>query len=173
MKKYVLLGLIMLAILLYVTACGGGGGGGGGSTSSFAFSLDGAPFQTITDSASSNCVRGAFFTDIPFTAIEAAWNIGQPTLNVIDVTFPGSATGTFDENSIPPPNAFVRVDGSDDFYQSGTVNVTEYGGVGGRIAGNFDMVIAPFFEGTVRTFTGSFAVTRVSDLGPEEGIGCF
>lgn len=122
---------------------------GGGVIS---YSIDGGATVVLTEVVAdySNLYNDTYIRDI--------------NSEIIGFYFPGSSTGFFDQGDEAVD--FFVADSGNDYWMSGatSINVTQYGAVGGNIVGNFSCVLTNVLDSSdTITVTGTFSVLRVVD----------
>jgi len=160
-------------VLSLLAGCGGGGGGGGtaggGSADAVTLARDGAS-SVYTETAALSNLTGydpyihAYYHPASnrtflFLYTNYTGGITTGTFNeILDITFDTSSPGTYTVGTGSAYMGYSRqLPGLAVVASSGTITVTSYGAVGGRIEGVYSAA-----TGT-RTLSGSFSVTREAD----------
>jgi len=165
---------IVLSLLLVLAGCGGGGGGGGtnggGGADTVSLARDGAAPAVYTETAALSNLTGddpyihAYYHPASnrtflFLYTNYTGGITTGTFNeILDITFDTSSPGTYTVGTGSAYMGYSRqLPGLAVVASSGTITVTSYGAVGGRIEGVYSAA-----TGT-RTLSGSFSATREAD----------
>lgn len=170
--------IIIAAVALI--ACGesssddsGGTNTGGTSTPSYSVSVTtGGQTATYTDAAVFGAYYNAQNPPIPAASTGIVAVTGGGSSGII-FSFEGQSTGTYD---VASNAALSYTDAAGQTYAanallnsvaSGTITVTEYGAVGGKIGGSFNVVASIYAAGSptanTATLTGTFEVQRKAD----------
>ncbi len=173
-----LLFFLFIFSLSALSSCGGGGGSSGGSSEpDFAsITVEGGEAVLYTEAADSNATAGCspYLTSYSTGTATGTylysmdWN-GSDYDTRFELHTWGTGAGTFSINGDYAMVIFMPAGGPT--YScvpgaqgvSGTINITEFGPVGGKVKGTFDvvslMIVNSSITGTAR-LTGSFSVTR-------------
>ena len=160
-RFFLLLSVVALGILGLIscpTDNGVGGGGGGVLPGSITVSIDGGA------SVEYNGVAATYLTTDPpgpAVALDTLLGFGGGSIPLLLITFDGNTTG----NGISVAWCQYQPDAIDTYatLTTGSVDITEYGAVGGNIVGTYTFTADAPGGGANEVLTGSFTAVRGAD----------
>ena len=146
-----------LAAAVVLAGCDGGGGGGA-DTESISFTVDGTPKTYATNAAGGTL--GGTITGIAAEASTGPSLIGFVVDGMLTGTYTVAANTLVVTYTNDAGTEFAAVNG---VAGSGSVTITSFGAVGGRIEGTFFAVVDDGASTTLDIISGTFSVVREPD----------